>query len=177
MREAPVARGLNPLGPSARSLGDVSQRDAVRERAQLLRGLVLDLADSLTRDVERAADLVERARVLAVEPVAQLEDTPLAQAQRAEHAHQGRLAQLDLRGLLRQRLALVREEVPELRLLLVTHGLLQGDGCLRAPANLLDLVRRQLDVATNLRGCRLPPELGAELALRAHDLVQLLDDV
>src|SRR5205814_9943189 len=150
MREAPVARGLNPLGPSARSLGDVSQRDGVRERAQLLQALVLDLADALTRDVERAAHLVERARVLAVEPGTQLRHTPLAQAQRAEHAHQGRLAQLDLRGLLRQRLALVGEEVPELRLLLVSDGLLQGDGRLRAPADLLDLVRRQLDVTSDL---------------------------
>src|SRR5947207_4248771 len=157
MKEAPVARGLNLSDRLRAALGDVSQRDGVRERAQLLQALILDLADALTRDVERAADLVERARMLAVEPVAQLEHAPLAQAQRSEHAHQGRLAQLDLRGLLGQRLALVGEEVPELRLLLVSDGLLQGDGRLRAPADLLDLVRRQLDVTSDLHGRRLPP--------------------
>src|SRR5438876_10026703 len=94
---------------------------------QLLQRLVLDLAYPLARDVERPPDLVERARVLAVEPVAQLEHAPLAEAQRSEHAQQRRLAQLDLGGVLGQRLALVGEEVPELRLLLVADRLLKRD--------------------------------------------------
>jgi hypothetical protein len=49
----------------------------ISECAELLEPLVLDLTDALARDVERAADLVERARLLAGEPVPELEDLPL----------------------------------------------------------------------------------------------------
>src|SRR5437764_9833779 len=138
------------LGPGANGLGHFAQLLRVGERPQLLQALVLDLADPLAGDVERAADLVERARVLTVEPVAKLEHTPLAQAQRSEDADQRRLAQFHLRGLVRQRLALVRQEVAELRLLVVADRLLQRDRRLRAAADLLDLVRRQLDLARDL---------------------------
>src|SRR5919198_3190513 len=173
--------GRRDEGPAAhlpsQVLRHVAQRDGVGQRAQLLQALVLDLANPLARHVERAADLVERARVLAVEAVAQLEHAPLAEAQRAEHALQCRLAHLDLGGLVGQRLALVREEVPELRLLLVAHRLLQRDRRLRAAADLLDLVRLELDVEPDLERGRLPPELGPQLPLGADDLVQLLDDV
>src|SRR6476659_4402548 len=92
--------GDSPL--RGQSLSYIAQLLRVGQRPQLLQALVLDLADALAGDVERAADLVERARVLAVEAVAQLEHAALAQAQRPEHAHQRRLPQLDLRGLLRQ---------------------------------------------------------------------------
>src|SRR5437764_15035960 len=54
-------------------LGDVFELLAVGERAQLLQALVLDLPDPLARDTEGAADLVERARLFPVEPVAHLE--------------------------------------------------------------------------------------------------------
>jgi hypothetical protein len=39
----------------------------------LVQGLELDLADALARDVERAAEHIERARMFAAEPVKQLE--------------------------------------------------------------------------------------------------------
>ncbi len=55
----------------------VSHPLRISECAELLEPLVLDLTDALARDVERAADLVERARLLAVEPVPELEDLPL----------------------------------------------------------------------------------------------------
>src|SRR4051812_13278141 len=54
-------------------LGDIAELLGLRERLQLLERLVLDLADALARDVERPPDLVERARMLAAQPVAQLE--------------------------------------------------------------------------------------------------------
>src|SRR4051812_28749103 len=157
--------------PSLSYLGDVFERDRVGQRAELLQALVLDLPDPLARDVEGLADLVQRPRMLAVEPVPQLEHAAFAGAERLEHAPQRRLAQLDLRDLLRQRLALVGEEVPELRLLLVADRLLQRDRRLRAAADLLDLVRGQLDVDPDLERGRLATELGAQLPLRADDLV------
>src|SRR5207244_7610183 len=51
------------------------------------------------------------------------------------------------------------------------------DRRLRATADRLDLLRRQLDLAADLGGGWLAPELGAQLALGPDDLVQLLDDV
>src|SRR3954469_17529503 len=149
----------------------------VRERPELLQALILDLADPLAGDVERATHLVERPRMLAVEPVAELEDPALAVREGAEDLFQRLLAHRDVCRLVGQRHVLVREEVPELGLLLVADRLLERDRGLRAPLDLLDLLDRQIEIACDLLGARLAAELGAQLALRAHDLVQLLDDV
>src|ERR1035438_7292672 len=87
------------------------------EALQLLQRLVLDLADPLPRDVERASHLVERARVLAAEPVPQLEHAAFAVGQVLERLAQ-RLLGEDLGGALIWRLgALVGDELSELRLL------------------------------------------------------------
>ena len=56
-------------------------------------------------------------------------------------------------------------------------GFSSETGQLRAAADLLDLVRGQVEVAPDLAGGRLAAELAAQLPLGAHDLVQLLDDV
>src|SRR3954470_6470493 len=111
----------------------------VRERPELLQALVLDLADPLAGDVERATHLVERPRMLAVETVAELEDPALAVRQGAEDLLQRLLAHRDLCSLVGKRHVLVGEEVPELGLLLVADRLLEGDRGLRAPLDLLDL--------------------------------------
>src|SRR3954447_891337 len=157
--------------------GDVAELRGVREGAQLLQALVLDLPDSLARDVERPPDLVERARVLAVEAVTQLEHLPFARRQRPEDLLERLLAERHLGRLVRQLLVLVRQEVPELRLVLVSYRLFERHRRLRTAPNLLDLLRRELEVLRDLAGGRLTPELGAELPLRSHDLVQLLDDM
>src|SRR5438105_5293186 len=65
----------------------------------------------------------------------------------------------------------------EFGLLLVADRLLERDGRLSAAADLLHLVRRQVEVERDLRGTRLAAELAAQLPLRAHDPVQLLYDV
>ena len=67
--------------------------------------------------------------------------------------------------------------MPELGLFVIADGLLQRDGNLGAAADLLHLVGRELELAGDLARGRLAAELGAELALGAHDLVQLLDHV
>src|SRR5881394_2358586 len=103
-------------------LSDVAELLGLRERLQLLQRLVLDLADALARHVERAPDLVERARVLAPESIAQLEDAPLAVGQVLECLPE-RLLGEDLRGALVRRLGPpVGDELAELGLLLVAHG-------------------------------------------------------
>src|SRR3954451_16038683 len=60
------------------TLSHVPQLLGLGEALELLERLVLDLADALARDVERPADLVQRARVLAAEAVAQLQHAALA---------------------------------------------------------------------------------------------------
>src|SRR5215204_5021589 len=61
-----------------RSRSDVLQLLRLGHRLELLQALVLDLSHALTRDVERAADLVERPRVLAAQAVPKLEHAALA---------------------------------------------------------------------------------------------------
>src|SRR5439155_24566303 len=156
---------------------DVAQLDRVREGTQFLQALVLDLPDALAGDVERPADLVQRPRVLAVEPVAELEHLTLPARERAEDLAQGFLAHRDLGFLVSQRQVRIGEEMPELRLVLVADRLLERHRRLRAAADVLHLFSRQLEVLADLGGGGLAAELGAELPLGADDLVQLLDHV
>src|SRR5262249_535929 len=112
-------------------LRDVSERVRDPERPQLLEALVLDLPDPFARHVERAPDLVERAWLLAAEPVAKLEHPSLPVRERAEDVAQQFLAQRRVGRLVGQRSVLVGEEMAELRLLLVTDRLLERDWRLR----------------------------------------------
>src|SRR4029077_6128314 len=155
---------------------DVADGGGVRERPELLQALVLDLADPLARHVERAADLVERPRLPAVEAVAQLEHLALPRRERAEDRAQRLATHRDLGRLVGKRLGLIGEEVTELRLLLVADRLLERDRCLRAPLDLLHLLHRKVEVDGDLERRGLARELGTELALRAADLVELFDD-
>src|SRR5919107_4995454 len=121
---APSGRAFRG-SPPAQALRDVAELLGLRERLQLLQRLVLDLADALARHVERAPDLVERARVLAAEAVPQLEHAPLAVGEVLQRLAQ-RLLGEDLRRALVRRLgALVGDELAELRLLLVADRLLE----------------------------------------------------
>src|SRR3954451_16948074 len=172
--------GLAPQGeasPWRAELCDVAELLRLGERLQLLQRLVLDLADALACDVERAAHLVERARVLAAEAVAQLEHAALAVGEVLERLAQ-RLLGEDLRGAVVRRLGtLVGDELAELGLLLVTHRLLERDGRLGAALDRVDLVGLDASHVGDLLGRRLAAELRDELALGAPDLVELLDDV
>src|SRR5439155_10026045 len=67
-------------------LSHVAQLLALREGAQLLQRLVLDLPDPLARDAERAADLVEGPRLLAVQAVAHLQHATLALGEHRQRA-------------------------------------------------------------------------------------------
>jgi hypothetical protein len=156
---------------------DVAELLSFGQRLQLLERLVLDLTDSLARDVERATDLVERPRVLSAEPVAQLEHSTLAVGQVLERLAQ-RLLGEDLGGALVRRLgALVGDELAELGLLLVADRLLQRDRRLSRTLDRLHLVGLDPGDFGDLLGGRLTAQFGHELAFGTTDLVELLDDV
>src|SRR5215207_2568188 len=177
----------SPLLAYARSLWQAEPPDQLGDFAELLRlsqglklleALVLDLPDALAGDVEGPPHLVERARMLAAEPVAELEHAALAVGEVLEGLLQ-RLLGEQLGGALEGGLgALIGDELAELRLLLVADRLLEGDGGLGRALDRVDLLG--LDVAGDLGDLlrrRLAAELGDQLALRAADLVELLDDV
>src|SRR3954451_249714 len=92
------------LEPAGRpGSGDVAELLGLGEALELLQRLVLDLADALAGDVERPADLVQRARVLPAEAVAQLEHAPLAVGEILQRLAE-RLLGEDLGGALVRRL-------------------------------------------------------------------------
>src|SRR5215207_6646892 len=147
------------------------------ERLELLQRLVLDLADPLAGDVEGPPDLVERARMLVAESVAELEHAALAIGELLEGLLE-RLLGEQLGGALEGGLgALIGDELAELRLLLLADRLLEGDGRLGRALDRVDLLGLDAgDLGDLLRG-GLAAQLGDQLALRAADLVELLDDV
>src|SRR5919201_383251 len=136
-------RGLNPpqrgdfpphrrIPPGEMSgLRDFAQLLCLSQRLELLERLVLDLADALAGDVEGAPDLVERARMLAAEPVTELEDAALAVGQVLQRLPERLLGQEVGGAIERGFRLLVGDELAELRLLLVTDRLLQRNGSLR----------------------------------------------
>src|SRR5215217_3088681 len=168
---------FRPFGRGNRSLSDVAELLRLGQRLELLQRLVLDLADALARDVEGAAHLVERPRVLTAEPVAELEHAPLAVREVLKRLTE-RLLREYLGGALVRRLGpLVGDELAELGLLLIADRLLERDRRLRGALDRVDLVGLDAGVLGDLIGGRLAAKLRDELALGTADLVELLDDV
>src|SRR5713101_2648040 len=86
---------------------DVAQLLRLREGAALLEALVLDLADPLAGYLERAADFVQRARLLAGQAVAKLEHAALAIGEGAETPPERGGAEGGVRSFVGQRRRLV----------------------------------------------------------------------
>src|SRR6266516_2082374 len=115
------------VASTPRILSDGAKHLRVAERPQLLQALVLALADPLARDVERPPHLVECARMLAIQPVTELEHLALTLGEHAEHTAERRLPQLALGDLVGERLRLVGQKVSELGFLLVADRFLQRE--------------------------------------------------
>src|SRR5712691_7236257 len=147
------------------------------QRLELLQRVVLDLTDALARHAEGAADLLQRARLLAEQAEAELDHLPLAFRQRVERLLDVLAAQLHLRRVVGRLRRLVGDEVAERRLLLLADRLLQRDRELRHPQDVAHLLSRHLQLLGDLLRIRLAAETLDELALDVHDLVQLLDHV
>src|SRR4051794_30027235 len=157
--------------------GDLTQFLGLAQRLQLFEALVLDLADPLAGDVEGAADLVQGPRVLAAEPVAELEHAALAVGEVLERLFEGLFGK-QVRGPIERALGLlVGDELAELRLLLVADRLLERDRGLGGALDRVDLLGIDPRHLGNLLWGGLAAQLGDQLALGAADLVQLLDDV
>src|SRR2546421_493579 len=75
------------------TFSDFAELLSLRERLELLQRLVLDLADPLAGDVEGPADLIQRPRMLAAQPVAELEHAALAVGEVLEGLLQGLLGE------------------------------------------------------------------------------------
>src|SRR5829696_1544901 len=174
---ARTALRASPLIDSESGLEGVFEPLRLGQGLQLLQRVVLDLPDPLTRDAERAADLLERARRVAVEAVAHLDHVSLPWRQRRQRIVDVLSPQRQRRRVERGLGLLVWDEVAERRLLLLADRLLERHRQLRHAQDLADLLGRHLELLRDLVWSGLPPEPLHELALDVHDLVQLLDHV
>src|SRR5215218_8096721 len=130
----------------AAALGGVAQLLGLWQRLELLQRVVLDLADPLARDVERAADLLERPRPPAGQPEAHLDDLPLALRQRRQRASHVLAAQVLRRKLEWRHGVLVLDEVTQLGFLLLADRALERDRLLGHAQDVAHLARRALEV-------------------------------
>src|SRR3954469_12889046 len=126
-------------------LAGVAQPLRLGPRLELLHRVVLDLADPLASDVERAADLLERPRPAAGEAEAHLDDLALALRQRRQRAVDVLLAEVLRRDLERRLGRLVLDEVAELGLVLLADRLLERDRLLGHAQDVAHLARRALE--------------------------------
>ena len=90
-----------------------------REAAE---GVELDLADALPRQAEPTADLLERAGLVAVDPVPKRHDLPLAVGKRQQRVEEDLPPELHVDLLLGKRLV-AGDEIAERRVLVLRFGL------------------------------------------------------
>src|SRR5918994_4309368 len=134
-----------------KSSARVAEALRLGQRLELLERVVLDLADALARDVERAADLLQGERARAGEAEAHLDHLALALRERVERPAHVLPAQV-LRRLVEGRdRGLVLDEVAELGLLLLADGLLEGDRLQGHALDLTHLAHGALELRRDLR--------------------------
>src|SRR5919106_872564 len=85
--QVPALQAVRARGPrrgAGEDLEGVLEALRLGQGLELLQRVVLDLTDPLARDAEGAADLLERPRRVAVQPVAHLDHLPLARGEGGE---------------------------------------------------------------------------------------------
>src|SRR6266404_6203261 len=142
----------------------VAERLRLGQVLELLQRVVLDLANPLARDAERTTDLLERARLAAEQPVAELDHLSLAPGQRVEGVDDVLAPQQQLGRVERRLSRLVLDEVAERRILLLADRLLERDGKLGHAQDLAHLLGRDLELLGDLLRARLAPEPLHQLA-------------
>src|SRR6478672_2485697 len=118
LRAAPARDRRWPVGdtgprPSRRLADGVAERLRLGQVLELLQRVVLDLADPLAGHAERAADLLERPRLSAEQPVAELDHLALAPRERVERVDDVLAPEQQLGRVERRFRRLVLDEVPE----------------------------------------------------------------
>jgi hypothetical protein len=97
------------------------------ERSELSKRPVLNLADALACEVEKARKVSERAWLLVAESIPQLENSPLAIREVLECLAQGLLCECLGGTLVRRLRPLIGDELPKLRLPVIPHRHLERD--------------------------------------------------
>src|SRR6185312_10362120 len=96
-------------------------------------GLELDLPDALSRQAEPPADLLERLRLGAREPVPHHHDLPLALRQSCERVAESFAPEVELDSFLRKRLVAGHEVTEDGVLTVADRGVeTRGGACSRA---------------------------------------------
>ena len=107
-------RGLSRRRCAGRAPRAVAPEPGDARVAQLAEGPGLDLADALAGEIERVADLGQRARPVGVEPEAQRQDRPLALVEPGELGPQRLTLESGRRHLVGRLGVRVLDEVAEL---------------------------------------------------------------
>src|SRR5262245_22154726 len=144
---------------------------------ELAERLRLDLADALARDVEGAADLLERVLGAVADAEAHLQDLLLARRQGLEDAPRLLLQVRYEHRVDRREHAAVLDEVAQMRILFLADRCLERDRLLRDLHDLADLGDRHVHSLGDLLRVRLAAELLDERPRRARELVDRLDHV
>src|SRR5437660_2780457 len=150
---------------------------APRGVPQLAQRLRLDLTDALAGHVELATDLLERPGAAVLETEPQLQHAPLAAGESFEDGLDLLLEELVTRRVGGREGLVVRDEVPEVRILFLADRRLERDGLLRDLHDLADLVRGDEHPLRDLLRGRLTAELLEESTRHANELVDRLDHV
>ena len=145
--------------------------------AELAQGLGLDLADTLTGDIELLAHLFQGAGAAVHDAEAQLKNLLFPGGQGVQHLFQLLAQQGEAGGLGGLRGVLVGQEVAQLGVLLLADGGFQTDRLLGDLQDIPDLFHRHIHLGGDLLGGGVVAQLLEKLAGNADGLVDGLHHV
>ena len=137
--------------------------------------LRLDLADTLTRDIEFLADFLKRACTAVIQTEPQAEDLLLSLRQRSQHLDELLLQKCEGCGIRRDRNVVILNKVSEMAVLLLTDRRLERDRLLRDLQDLTDTLYGHIHLFRDFLRGRLAAEFLKELSGHTDQLVDRLD--